>query len=496
MERPSRTFPAVPLLVLPMFLLLSSPAAPAADESSTASAAGRRFSELMEAMDSGDPARLRAFARATFHSSMLRTGPNDPGIVAFLLDQQRDLGGFEVHGALAGGSSHVEMLVRSRRGTRRWLRYTLTVETAPPHLVAGLFAFPASPDVIPTEGTALSAEEAARELAAAVERLAAAGRFSGAVLLAKDGRPLLRKSWGEAERSFHAPNRPDTLFGLASLGKMFTAVAVGRLVEQGKVGWDDPVGKHLKGWLPDDAAAKVTVRHLLTHTSGLGDFLAALREGDAWRLLDGVAAHRSLVLGAPPDGPPGVGFRYSNAGFLVLGALVEAVSGRDFYAFVKEEVFARAGMTRSGYYRFDDVVENRATGYLGPDEAGGAGWRTNLSLQGLRGTPAGGGYSTVDELLSFASALSARRLLRQETVDELLKPRVKAPFGGHYGLGFEVDQAPGGGIVFGHAGGFPGVGAFLRVYARSGFTLVVLSNGSSGTGDVAGAWEALLPRVR
>jgi CubicO group peptidase (beta-lactamase class C family) len=267
-------------------------------------------------------------------------------------------------------------------------------------------------------------------------------------------------------------------------------------VEQGKVGWDDPVGKHLKGWLPDEAAAKVTVRHLLTHTSGLGDFLKALREGDAWRLLDGIAAHRPLVLSAPPAGPPGVEFRYSNAGFLVLGAIVEAVSGKDFYAFVRDEVFAPAGMTRSGYDRFDDVVENRATGYLAPAEAGGAGWRTNLSLQGLRGTPAGGGFSNVDELLAFANAFTGNRLLGKGTADELLKPQVKAPFGGHYGLGFEVDRAPGGGTVFGHAGGFPGVGAFLRVYARSGFTLVVLSNGSTGTGEIAGAWEALLPRVR
>lgn len=484
------------LLVLPILLLRPAAAAWAAGEPSSGSPAGRRFSELMEAMDSHDPDRLRAFARDAFAPAMLRTGPNDPGIVAFLLDQQRDLGGFEAHRTLASGPSNVEMLVRARRGTGRWLRYSLTVEAAPPHKVAGLFAFPAPPDVIPAEGIALGAGEAARELESAVERLAAEGRFSGAVLLAKDGKPLFRKAWGEAERSFHAPNRPETLFGVASLGKMFTAVAVGRLVEQGKVGWDDPVGKHLKGWLPDDAAAKVTIRHLLTHTSGLGDFLKALREEDAWRLLDGVAAHRPLVRSAPPAGPPGVEFRYSNAGFLVLGALVEAVSGRDFYAFVKEEVFARAGMTRSGYYRFDDVVENRATGYLAPAEIGGAGWRTNVSLQGLRGTPAGGAWSSVDELLSFVNALTENRLLGRETVDELLKPQLKAPFGGHYGLGFEVGGAPGGGFEFGHSGGFPGVGAFLRVYARSGFTLVVLSNGSSGAGEIAGVWEALLPRIR
>ena len=459
------------------------------------SGAGRRFSELMEAMGSGDPVRLREWTRAALTPEMLRTGPNDPGILGFLLDQQRDLGGFEVHRALSSGAEQVEMLVRARKGSRRWLRYVVGVEAAPPGRISGIFAFPAPPDAIPAEGSSLSAEEAARTLETAVEELAAAGRFSGAVLLARGGRPLLRRSWGEAERSFHAPNRPDTQFGVASLGKMFTAVAVGRLVEQGKIGWEDPVGKHLKGWLPDDAAAKVTLRHLLTHTSGLGDFLGALREGDSWRLLDGVAAHRRLVAGAALASPPGSEFRYSNAGYLVLGAVVEAVSGRDFYTFVKDEVFAPAGMTRSGYPRFDDVLENRATGYLSPEEAKGGGSRTNVSLQGLRGTPAGGAVSTVDDLLAFTEALRAGRVLRRETVDALLAPRVKAPFGGHYGFGFEVDRAPGG-TVFGHAGGFPGVGAVLRAYAPSGFTLVILSNQSHGTAEVAGAWDAILPRVR
>lgn len=488
-----------PLGLVPLWcvvLALSSLPVRASQPALPDSAAGRRFSELMAAMDSGDPGRLRDWARTALTPEMLRTGPNDPGIVGFLLDQQRDLGGFEVHRLLAGGPAQVEVLVRARGGTRRWLRYVVGVEEAPPHRVSGIFAFGAPPDAVPAEGAPLAPEEAARALEAAVENLAAAGRFSGAVLLAQEGRPLVRRAWGEAERSFHAPNRPDTLFGIASLGKMFTAVAVARLVEQEKVGWDDPVGRHVNGWLPGDAASKVTIRHLLTHTSGLGDFLGALRDRDSWKLLDGVAAHRPLVAGSLPAPSPGPEFRYSNSGYLVLGAVVEAASGRDFYTFVKDEVFARAGMPRSGYPRFDDVVENRAVGYLSPKEATAAGWRSNVALQGLRGTPAGGAWSTVDDLLAFAESVRSHRVLRKETVDALLAPQVKAPFGGSYGLGFEVDRSPGGGTVFGHAGGFPGVGAVLRVYSPSGFTLVVLSNQSSGTGEVAGAWEAILPRVR
>jgi len=484
------------LAALAAILVARSSSPILAESPSPLSPAARRFSELMEAMGSGDPERLREWIRSSLTAAMLRTGPNDPGIEGFLLGQQRDLGGFDVNRTIVAGPSSVEMLVRSRKGTRRWLRYVVTIEPESPHRVAGIFAFAAPPDVVPAEGGALSPQDAARALEAEVDRLAAAGRFSGVVLLALDGRPVLRKAWGEADRAFHVPNRPDTLFGIASLGKMFTAVAIGRLVEQGRLGWDDPVGKHLAGWLPRDAAAVVTVRQLLTHTSGLGDFLGALREGDTWKLLDGVEAHRPLVLAAGSAAGKGSEFRYSNAGFLVLGALIEAVTGRDFYSFVRSEVFAPAKMERSGYFRFDDVVENRAIGYLRPDETGSDGWRTNLSLQGLRGTPAGGGFSNGDELLAFSRALAGHRILKKETVESLLAPNVRAPFGGHYGLGFEVDRAPGGGTVFGHSGGFRGVGAALRAYTPSGLTLVVLSNLSTGAEEVTSAWEALLPRVR
>jgi len=457
--------------------------------------AGRRFAELMTAIDGGDADRLRAWIGETFTEGMLNAPPGDPGIGDFLVQQQRDLGGFEVHRSLESADTQVEMLVRARKGVRRWLRYVVNVEASPPHKVAGLFVFGAPPDAIPVEGEPLAADAAVVAFEKALDGLAAAGKLSGAVLLARDGTPVLRRAWGEAERSFHTPNRPDTLFGLGSLNKMFTAVAVGRLVDRGKLGWDDSVAKHLKGWLPDDVAAKVTIRHLLTHTSGFGDFLDDLREGDARLLLDGVAAHRRLVEGARPAFEPGTGFQYSNTGYLLLGAMIEAVSGKDYYTFVRDEVYARAGMSRSDSYTTDDVVENLALGYLRPGE-GGPGWRTNQSLRGLRGTPAGGGYSSCDELLAFASALIGERLLSPETTEALLTPRVKAPFGGEYAFGFAIENAPGGGTVVSHTGGFPGVSTALRIYPDAGWTLVALSNWSSGAGEVVGAWEALLARVR
>jgi CubicO group peptidase (beta-lactamase class C family) len=450
----------------------------------------------MAAIDSGEPETLKAWASDALAPAMLKVNPGQEGIVEFLTAQQRDLGGFEVHRQIRSDDAQVEMLVRPREGARRWLRYVVNVEAAPPHRIAGLFVFPAPADLLPSDEGPLTAEAAARELEAAADRLAAGGRFSGAVLLAMDGKPLLRKAWGEAERSFHAANRPDTLFSLASMSKMFTAVAVGRLVEDGKLGWDDPVGRHLKGWLPDDVASKITIRHLLTHTSGLGDFLGDVASGDTLRLLDTISSHRPLVEGSRTAFEPGSAFQYSNTGYLLLGAVIEAISGRAYYDFVRDEVYAKAGMSRSGSYAMNEVVENRAVGYLRPGERGGDGWRSNAALKGLRGTSAGGSDSTVDDLVSFVSALTSYRLLRKDTTEALLVPRVKAPWGGDYGYGFGIEGAAGGGTVVGHAGGFPGVSTILRAYRPSGWTLVVLANVSSGPGEIAGAWDALLPRIR
>jgi CubicO group peptidase (beta-lactamase class C family) len=462
-------------------------ASPTAAEGTPAAA---KFTALMAEIDGGDEARLRSWVLENFTAEMLRANPGDPGIAQFVVDQQRNLGGFEVLGVLQSHPSQVEVHVRARKGARRDLRYVVSVEPEPPHRIAGIFVFPMAGEVLPAEGEPLTQEAAVAALEREIDRLADGGRFAGAVLLAKDGKPVLRKAWGEAERSFHAPNRPDTLFSLGSLNKMFTAVAIGRLVDEGKVAWDDPVGTHVEGWLSDDLAAKITIRHLLTHTSGLGDFLDRLRDGDSRLALDGVAAHRRLVEGSRPAFEPGSRFQYSNAGYLLLGAVIEAVSRRDYYSFVHDEVYARAGMVRSGSYAMDDVIENLAVGYIRPGE-GVEVWKTNRSLGGVRGTPAGGGYSTCDDLLAFSNALLGNRLLTKATTEAILTPRVTAPFG-EYGFGFGVEKAPGGGTVVGHAGGFPGVSTVLRVYRATGWTLCVLANVSSGPGEIARVWDGLI----
>jgi CubicO group peptidase (beta-lactamase class C family) len=281
---------------------------------------------------------------------------------------------------------------------------------------------------------------------------------------------------------------------------MFTAVAIARLVEMGRLGWTDPVGRHLQGWLPEELARTITVEQLLTHTSGLGDYLDRVADDPGIRNARTLTAYRNLVREARVAGGHEDGLRYSNLGYVVLGALIEAVSGRDYFDFVRDEIYAKAGMTRTGSFAADEIVENRAIGYLNPDEAEraglGRGWRTNAALQGVRGTSAGGGLATAGDLLRFARALVHGKLVARETLETLLAPRVRFPLGGSYGYGFVIHATPGGRRVFGHGGGFPGVNGELKVYGDGEYTLVVLSNLSGGAGEIAGAWDGIAARLK
>jgi CubicO group peptidase (beta-lactamase class C family) len=388
-------------------------------------------------------------------------------------------------------------VVRSVAQPSRVFRLNLAVEPAPPHRVAGLFLLAASSEDLPAVSRDLTAEAAIELFRKQLDRLIEEG-FSGVVLLGRGQGVVVQRVGGEAERAHHVPNGPETVFGLASMNKMFTAVAVARLVEQGKMAFSDPVGRHLKGWLPDDVAQSVTVEQLLTHTSGLGDYLDRIETDATLRSARSVAAYRDLVRESKLVGKPEDGLRYSNTGYVVLGALIEAISGRDYFEYVRAEVYRPAGMLKTDSWCRDEVVEGRAVGYIPPEEAEalgwGKGWRSNQHLEGTRGTPAGGGMSTAPDLFRFARALVEGKLVKPETLATLLQPRVRFLPGSSYGYGFVVREGEEG-RTFGHSGGFPGVATSLSITRDGAWTLVVLSNVSEGAGPVVEAWNELARRL-
>ena len=195
--------------------------------------------------------------------------------------------------------------------------------------------------------------------------------LSGTVLIARDGIPVMERAYGYACKGHGVRNHTDTLFNIGSMTKMFTAVSIMQLVEQGRLSVDDPMTRYLPNY-PPDIGNRVTIHHLLTHTSGMGSFW-----NDAFQArkatLRTVSDYLRLFVDEPLAFEPGARFGYSNAGYVVLGAIVEQVTDMSYDAYVAERIFARAGMQHTAAYRLDDDVPNRALGYIRESADGDAG---------------------------------------------------------------------------------------------------------------------------
>ncbi len=325
------------------------------------------------------------------------------------------------------------------------------------------------------------AREAVAACAALLDEQARSDKFSGAVLIACDRTPLFEHAHGYASKGLGVRNTTDTLFNIGSLDKMFTAVGILQLAEQGLLSFEDPVSRYLPDY-PAEVARRITIHHLLTHTSGMGSFWNASFES-ARTSLRTVSDYLALFADDSLAFEPGERFRYSNAGYIVLGAIIEQLSGTSYENYVKEHVFGPAGMTNTGEWELDEDVPNRATGYLQavPDDQASRYARSNVLVAPIKGGPAGGSYATVHDLWRFAQALQSHQLLSAELTRALLEPRVAmGPRGdASYGYGFGCHDV-GGDRIVGHNGGAPGVGAQLDIYLELGYVVVLLSNYDAG----------------
>lgn len=309
----------------------------------------------------------------------------------------------------------------------------------------------------------LSEADTMAALSALADEAAKGDRFSGAILVARNGNILLQKAWGRADREKGTMTSVETRFRVGSMNKMFTAIAVLQLIEAGKLALSDPILKYLPDYPNRDLASKVTVRNLLTHTGGTGDIF-----GEAfWKNRLSLKEHGDYVkLYGSREQLPGGLFGYSNYGYVLLGVLIEKVSGISYYDYVEKNIFAPAGMASTGSLPEVEPVPNRAPSYTRRQGI----WVSNAHMHPWRGTAAGGGYSTVGDLLRFAQALEAGKLLNKEMVAEAT--RMQEP---PYGYGF-FPRGSGPLRSYGHAGGAPGMNGGLRVYPELGYVIAALSN--------------------
>jgi CubicO group peptidase (beta-lactamase class C family) len=327
------------------------------------------------------------------------------------------------------------------------------------------------------ESSAKPETNVAKELDNYLSSLVAENKLSGVVLVARDGVTIASKAAGIANKATGAPITLNTKFNLGSMNKMFTAVAIAQLAQAGRLSFDDPISKHLPDYPNKAVADKVTIHQLLTHTSGMGMYWNEKFMAQREKLLT-VAAHLPLFASDPLLFQPGEKFQYSNSGYVVLGAIIEKVSGQDYYSYVQEHIYKPAGMTDTGFYEPGKEIPNLAIGYskMSPDGKMLEEARDNTNTREVKGGPAGGGYSTVEDLVKFHMALRSYKLLNEEHTKLVTTGKVDSggPIGRYaYGFGDKVFD---GKHIVGHNGGSPGIAANFEMYPELGYTSVMLMN--------------------
>ncbi|TLY31749.1 MAG: beta-lactamase family protein [Ignavibacteria bacterium] len=423
--------------------------------------AGKVAKQYIDAFNSGDDAKLRQFfidnvapkglaerpvearlerakqfrqeAKSLTPQKILDTGPNSLGVVA-------------------------------RAGNGDILTLTFEFDTTALYKLAGLRVDLGEQEATSSPAT-MGQEEFGKFVGDYLAQSVRDDKFSGAVLVVHDTTVMLKKAYGDAEKGFHVPNGVSTRFNLGSINKFFTRLAIAQLAEAGKLSLDKPVIDYLPDYPNKSIAARVTIEQLLAMKSGMGNIFGEKFEATPKNKIRTLNDYLQLFVDDTLLFEPGSRRQYSNAGYVVLGLIVERLSGEDYYSYVSEHIFTPAAMNNSGWFPSNAMPANTAIGYTHPrgqDQA----WKSNTSELPGRGSSAGGGYSTLDDMRSFVRALLNGKLISARYSEWMLTgvlPQTDPP----------LPLKQGG---MGLAGGVPGVNALLDFSAETGNIVVVLAN--------------------
>jgi D-alanyl-D-alanine carboxypeptidase len=422
--------------------------------------AGNQAKAWLEVFNAGDAEKHKEFLRKNAPSRLDRAD-REMGL--------REMsGGFDVKKIEESTPTKLVALIQERTSDQ-FVRFTVEVDATEQHQITRLAL----------QGTARPAEFALphlseSELITALRKRmseATADRFSGVVLVARNGKTVFSEAYGLSDREKKTPNTLKTRFRLGSMNKMFTAVGTLQLAQRGKLDLKAPFGNYLTDYPNKDVASKVTIEQLLSHTGGTGDIFGP--EFDKNRLeLKTLQDYVKLYGNRGPEFAAGSRWAYSNYGFLLLGVLIEKVSGQSYYDYVRDHIFKPAGMNGTASEPEEQLVAERSIGYT---RFTGDGLKPNTDTLPYRGTSAGGGYSTAEDLLKFATALQAHKLLDAQHTEMLTTGKLDTPMGAKYAYGF-MDASINGTRCFGHGGGAPGMNGELKICPGPGYVIAVLAN--------------------
>jgi len=283
---------------------------------------------------------------------------------------------------------------------------------------------------------------------ASLDSLARLGQFSGVVLVAQGGAPQFERAYGLADREAGRANDLETSFNLGSINKLFTGIAIRQLAAAGKLDIDSSLARAWPDYPNQDVARRVTIRQILEHRAGIQGNIFAAPPGKTRHDVVSLQDYFELFKDQPLQFDPGSRQQYSNAGYIVLGLLIEKVSGENYYEYVRRHIYEPAGMTQTGSWRIDRWPANTAIGYTrgAQDADPSTPLKPNTDFLPGKGSSAGGGYSTAHDLLRLVNALRAGKI-----------PAGPPP-------GVDI------------AGGAPGLNAAVEGDLRGGYDVIVLAN--------------------
>lgn len=404
---------------------------------------GKLIQDYITALNSGDETAMRSFLENNVAPRVLKDRPVAPRL-AVMQDLRQRWQSATIHKLSEATDTTTTVLITTKSG--EWFAFTMFHDRSDPAMMLGIGV--EDIDAPPTSDLpSLTSEQLLSEITELLDAHSKADEFSGVVLVAHDGKPVFFRAYGLADALLKVPNKPDTKFNLGSINKKFTELGIEVLIAQGKISYSDTLGKFVPDYPNKEAASKVTVEHLLQMQGGIGDFFGEAFDATPKDKLRHNNDFIPLFANEKLRFEPGTKSEYSNGGYVLLGAIIEKASGMDYYEFIRANIFAPAGMTNTAWYEADVQTPNLAEGYTSEGVADGM-RVSNVHFRPARGSAAGGGYSTAEDLLRFVNAAAAGR------------------------FGAASDHARGLGI----AGGAPGINAALESDLKGGYTVIVLSN--------------------
>jgi D-alanyl-D-alanine carboxypeptidase len=422
----------------------------------------------------GNENDMRAFLEHNISPHALTERPIEERMVVYR-QMKSDIKTLEPVKILKESPDAIKLVARSAQNS--WFELTFQFEKTEPNKLLGIRIMPLdeAPDLeAPT--TPITETEMLKELETYLNEETNKDEFSGAVLLAKGEKPIFHQAYGLASKEYNTPNRIDTRFNLGSINKYFTHIAIEQLEGKGLLKLDDPIGKYLPDYPNHEAAKKVTIQQLLDMTSGIGDFFGEKYQSTPKDQIRNLSDYLPLFGANSLLFEPGTNRQYSNGGYIVLGLIIEEARGQTYFDYVRDHIYDIAGMGNTSHLMADVPTENVASGYTRNwDEIDHSSEprRNNIYTRPARGSSAGGGYSTVDDLLKLVLALKANRLSVPKVSEEI------------NGAGIAI------------AGGAPGINAALETNPETNYTIIVLSNyDPPAAGTVARKINSFLERLK